>query len=1187
MEPIKDVNSTSQRPTLHHIPAVEDPPRSWFQRMRGVHPAPPTRDHEGPPSRGEESEEKNATSTGVGDSTRCTSGTKDAVPRSGPDPGTPMPPLNQEALLGFDAESLSVKTSTETEGATIFTPASTSVAGTTRETTRGEDTETNTVSMTTPGSSSGPSTIRHEDEDKHPAVAKAPHVGPFSLLPRENVKSLRQIISEAASQCEVKIDAIEDLYPCTEVQERAARATINYKPEPIIKERVTKKEPIRYPVGGSKKRGYKQLREAQLREEQLAEDQPRQDSINPGVIDRFVYELDDNIDLDRFKKAWADVWTTSPILRTRCFKLESSMTGAFLLAVVRDEPQWFTAGKLDAYEEADNARHMPLGSRMNRFAIIIDLDSGTPKYFVWTMHHMFHDVTTINLIMQQLSSTYTNLEVPIATDFRQFVAHVQDRAARPLPRTVWDAWSDGTDTSSVSPPSTDVKSYHQWQECEALKREVDCAGGSGEGAERCEHQVLTKYLSTEQPTIIRTAWAIMLAYYFNTDEVIFGETVSGRNCSLPGIETVQGPTSVTVPTRICLPAHLSAWGLMDHVDLEYSGTAPFQDCRLDRDMRDYGEFQSVLVMQQQDAKVKDTDIIWCFCERCLMRATGQRGQREGRRKTHGIEEYTKSIGSLCESSFARRGYSKWPMVCTVADSTGSGVELHVEANPNIIPVKFATAILDTVGAIVDQLVGLNVESTTTVGDIIRGLRVKETYSRQPLPRAVRSESPYNIAHAQTSIHGLVFNRRPAEMVAVWSSEVSWSYRRLDELSSALALHLISLGVKKGDVIPLFFVRSVWSAVAMLGVLKAGAAFAVVDTNINCLKSLQDKDHAHIPVVLKDSEHIFMSNFDQLDFEPLGLPVLSVDAETMQSLDVPGPGQLPDVSPCSLAYITYSSNHGDYPACQFRGVKISHGAFASSSIAYGRTMSLGRHPRGAHQRAVLHHHGTYDENCLNEVLTTLIWGGKICVPTDDELFADLARTFVGESETELAIISGVELRKGRSTVALNAFPAVKTMDLRMDRTRSSLAYGTEIQYQASPAQLSHTGENLVLVYKAPGANGTGVAFMHYPRGSKDIDLNIMGQPLGCLTWIVDPDDHNILITERNKNGELLLEGPGLASGCIASNKTSASPFVFDPAWAQSTASDGNHEGRRMYKTGDLVFLNDKNELVYVGRKGDAT
>ncbi|KAK1914087.1 hypothetical protein P3342_007333 [Pyrenophora teres f. teres] len=60
-------------------------------------------------------------------------------------------------------------------------------------------------------------------------------------------------------------------------------------------------------------------------------------------------------------------------------------------------------------------------------------------------------------------------------------------------------------------------------------------------------------------------------------------------------------------------------------------------------------------------------------------------------------------------------------------------------------------------------------------------------------------------------------------ICAWDGDMT--YGELDVLSTKLAGHLVKLGVKSEDIVPLCFEKSMWTVVAMLAVLKAGGAFA--------------------------------------------------------------------------------------------------------------------------------------------------------------------------------------------------------------------------------------------------------------------------------------------------------------------------------------------------------------------------
>ena len=51
-------------------------------------------------------------------------------------------------------------------------------------------------------------------------------------------------------------------------------------------------------------------------------------------------------------------------------------------------------------------------------------------------------------------------------------------------------------------------------------------------------------------TVIRGAWAIVATQFTATDDVVFGETLTGRSAPVAGVERIEGPMITTVPVRI-------------------------------------------------------------------------------------------------------------------------------------------------------------------------------------------------------------------------------------------------------------------------------------------------------------------------------------------------------------------------------------------------------------------------------------------------------------------------------------------------------------------------------------------------------------------------------------------------------------------------------------------------------------
>jgi non-ribosomal peptide synthetase component F len=99
-------------------------------------------------------------------------------------------------------------------------------------------------------------------------------------------------------------------------------------------------------------------------------------------------------------------------------------------------------------------------------------------------------------------------------------------------------------------------------------------------------------------------------------------------------------------------------------------------------------------------------------------------------------------------------------------------------------------------------------------------------------------------------------RPEAPAICGWDGELT--YEELESLSTRLAHHLVELGVVPEMVVPLYFEKSMWTTVAILGVLKASGAFLLLDPLLPAarLEMLCRKIHATIGVASRSCQVAF-------------------------------------------------------------------------------------------------------------------------------------------------------------------------------------------------------------------------------------------------------------------------------------------------------------------------------------------
>lgn len=198
---------------------------------------------------------------------------------------------------------------------------------------------------------------------------------PFELLGGEaDVEQQRQY---AASLCGVSPNNVEDLFPCTPLQEGL-----------------------------------------------LALSMKRQGS----YIGRNVMMLSPSVDVDRFKKVWEEVVTRTPILRTRIVSLPGQ---GLVQAIIGGMTCWTAAQDLDDYLEKEQEPHIGLGSPLMRCGLFPDSnsqDSNNRSFcFALTMHHSVYDGVTTSLILETLENLYNGKTSLRLWPFQSFVRHISNQ----------------------------------------------------------------------------------------------------------------------------------------------------------------------------------------------------------------------------------------------------------------------------------------------------------------------------------------------------------------------------------------------------------------------------------------------------------------------------------------------------------------------------------------------------------------------------------------------------------------------------------------------------------------------------------------------------------------------------------------------------------------------------------------
>ncbi|KAK1147918.1 Nonribosomal Peptide Synthase (NRPS) [Aspergillus melleus] len=395
--------------------------------------------------------------------------------------------------------------------------------------------------------------------------------------------------------------------------------------------------------------------------------------------------------------------------------------------------------------------------------------------------------------------------------------------------------------------------------------------------------------------------------------------------------------------------------------------------------------------------------------------------------------------------------------------------------------------------------------------------------------------------AHEIIHVNALLRPEAPAVAAW--DAGFSYRELDMHAAQLAAQLSSCGVSSGTFIPLLFHKTRWTTVAMLGVLKAGGAFVLMDPShpVDRLRGICSSAEA---VVIVASA----ANADVATKLCQTVVVVGDDDDDSSGEKwkcARHAMQIRKAGPLDPMYAQFTSGSTGTP----KGAVVSHSAWLSAIIP---TLS----PLGLDRRSRMLQFAAYAfDSAIAETLWTLVAGGCVCVPSEEHRQGRLMQA-MEELEVNIAILTPSVARSLDPTRVsslkrlLFCGEAMKTSDIELWRPHVDLMNGY------GPAECA------IMATICAGVN----------------EVNDIGRCLGGVPWIVDPMDSDRLVS-LGAVGELLIEGPLVGMGYLNEPEKTAAAFIDQPVWLKRLRG----KATRVYKTGDLVRYSPAGSLQYVGRK----
>lgn len=478
------------------------------------------------------------------------------------------------------------------------------------------------------------------------------------------------------------------------------------------------------------------------------------------------------------------------------------------------------------------------------------------------------------------------------------------------------------------------------------------------------------------------------------------------------------------------------------------------------------------------------------------------------------------------------GLARYPLGITLcAFQSEQDVELHLEASPEY----FFAAELGWLGQRLVHLAGSLASKPDCPLDEFPLTAAEELATLQcvaglPLPPGLAGAS-----YVEQFRRQVIANPHAR---ALLQDDCRLDYAELDAWSTVIARRLREHGAAPNRIVALAIERSPAMIATLLAIGKAGAAFLPLDP---------DAPLARLDGILADAGAIALAVQPELAGRFAALPIRQVVVgEPEFGGDQP---ELPVLAPDSIAYVLYTSGSTGRP----KGVVVSHRALAVRLAGISRLFAVTSADCSGQVTQL-----PFDPSLI-EILVPLINGARIVLPPPGRLAPQAIGPFaVAHGVTMMALVPST-LRG-----LIDSLPEGQPCPLRV------ACCGGEVLPPELVGRLrDRIGTQLFNVYGPTEA----VIF----ASAWDCSQRLTAGPLpvgraieGARIWVLDekgrPQPFGVI-------GEICIGGEGLAEAYLNQPAATDAAFIADPFMA----------GARLYRSGDLGWLDDGGLLHFVGRR----
>lgn len=850
-------------------------------------------------------------------------------------------------------------------------------------------------------------------------------------------------------------------------------------------------------------------------------------SESEAYFEQLLCNLSGELNISLFQQAWQKIVARHPVLRSSFYW--SEIEKPLQMVSKQVELPWVIydwqnkdnnqqQAELEQWLKSDRSLGFELEQAPLMRFTLIQLDKDNYQ-FIWSHHHLLLDGWSMQIVLREVFDLYeannrgASLQLQPCLPYREYISWLQQQDSS----QAQEFWQNKLQGFAAPTPLVVDKLDGNKTATEAYKEipfklSLEVTN---------QLQSLAKQHHLTLNNLVQGAWGLLLSRYSGETDIVFGATVSGRPANLISVESMVGLFINTLPIRLQVSAdtELLPWlkdlqsQQIEQEQYAYYSLAEIQNCSdIPAGM---SLFESILVFENYPVDSSEIDL-------------------------------EKSLNITNLRCFEQTNYP-----------------LTVVINPNRQlsgRIVYDTSRFDqeTIERMVSHFQTLLTGIATEPSQQLSQFSLLTPAEEQQIILEENRNDPQIKNINYQCIHRLFEQqviKSPDAIALVYENE-QLTYRELNYRANQLAHYLQSLDVNLEDKIGVCIERSPLMVIAILAILKAGAAYVPLDPAYPAARLALMIEDVQCPILLSQSnlaDQLPINNSQQvIDLESQWSSISQHSSDNLTN----------EVNPDNLAYIIYTSGSTGTP----KGTKVPHRSFI------GFMFGVDYIHLDANQVWLQHSSISWDALTL-ELFPPLLHGSR-CV-----LYPDNIPTPEG--------LSKIIKEQGVNTL----FLTIALFNLMIDTMPEALLGVKQLVTGGEAVSLPHVRRAITLlpdtqIINAYGPSECTVCACCYPIPQQleaDITIIPIGKAIG---------DRKVYILDRNLEndlqrvpigipGELYIGGASVARGYLNQPSLTREKFITNPFSTQPPFNKGGR-GDLLYKTGDLVRRLADGNLEFLGR-----